>query len=261
MIPVSVVIITYNEVRNIARCIERAQLISDDIIIVDSGSTDGTLKIANHLCSTVLEMAWNGYGFNKNKGIDAAKYDWIFSLDADELPDYELISFLHTIDYNDIQSVYDFNFKVYFKNKLIRYGSWGRNHQIRLFNRVCGRWSNVPVHETLLFSGSIKVKRSAGNVHHYSVDAIHEYYLKTEKYARLSALKYFDARKQPTFTKLYISPAFNFVWNYVFKFGFLDGREGWIIARTSAWYTWRKYAYLTEMSDSETTAILAEKRI
>jgi len=261
MIPVSVVIITYNEVRNIARSIERAQLITDDIIIVDSGSTDGTLKIANQLCPTVLELAWNGYGFNKNKGIDAAKYDWILSLEADELPDYELISYLHTINYNDVHSVYDFNFKVYFKNKLIRYGSWGSNHQIRLFNRVHARWSNIRVHETLLLSGNIKVKRSAGNVHHYSVNGIPEYYLKAEKYAKLSALKYFGDRQHPTIVKLYFSPAFNFIWNYVFKFGFLDGREGWIIARTSAWYTWRKYAYLVEMNAAENLAILGEKRV
>jgi glycosyltransferase involved in cell wall biosynthesis len=261
MIPVSVVIITYNEVRNIARSVKRAQLISDDIIIVDSGSTDGTLQVANHLCPTVLETAWHGYGLNKNKGIDTAKYDWIFSLDADELPDFELISFLHTIDYNDIRSVYDFNFKVYFKNKLIRYGSWGCNHQVRLFNRAYGRWSSTRVHETLLFSGNINVKRSAGSVHHYSVNSIAEYYLKTENYAKLSALKYFDDRKQSTFVKLYLSPAFNFIWNYVFRFGFLDGKEGWIIARTSAWYTWRKYAYLAELNTIDNPNILAEKRI
>ncbi len=261
MIPVSVVIITYNEVGNIAGSIKRVRLITDDIIVVDSGSADGTQEIAKQLGSTVLEVAWNGYGFNKNKGIDAARYDWILSLDADEVPDHEMISFLHTIDYSDIQSVYDFNFKVYFKEKAIRYGSWGSNHQVRLFNRVNVRWSHLPVHETLLFPRSIKVKRSAGHVHHYSVNTISEYYLKAEKYARLSALKYFDAGKQATFIKLYFSPAFNFIWNYVFRSGFLDGREGWIIARTSAWYTWRKYAYLAEMNSSENIVILPHKKI
>lgn len=260
MIPVSVVIITCNEVGNIASSIERARLITDDIIIVDSGSTDGTLEIAKQLCSTVLEVSWNGYGFNKNKGIDAARYDWILSLDADELPDHELISFLHTIDYSHTQSVYDFNFRVYFRDKPIRFGSWGSNHQVRLFNRLNTRWSNIYVHEKLQFSRDVEVKRASGNVHHYSVSGIPDYYLKAEKYAKLSALKYFDAGKQATFIKQYCSPAFNFIWNYVFRFGFVDGREGWIIARTSAWYTWRKYAYLAEMNTSESLVVLPQKK-
>ncbi|HCN82261.1 MAG TPA: glycosyltransferase family 2 protein, partial [Sphingobacteriaceae bacterium] len=175
MVPVSVVIITYNEARNIAACTKRAKLITDDIIIVDSGSRDGTLNIARELQVKILERAWDGYGNNKNKGIDAAKYNWILSIDADELPDHELIAQLHSLDFNDIHSVYDFNFKVYFNSKLIRYGSWGNDHQIRLFNRAHARWLEVPVHEKLIFSKAVTVKRLTGNIHHYSVNSISEY--------------------------------------------------------------------------------------
>jgi glycosyltransferase involved in cell wall biosynthesis len=251
MVPVSVVIITYNEVSNISKCIRRAQLITDDIIVVDSGSTDSTMKVARELGAKVFELPWDGYGFNKNKGIGSAKYDWIFSFDADEIPDDELIAFLHTIDYTDTLSVYDFNFKVYFGRKLIRYGSWGNNHQIRLFSRLYGRWSHLRVHETLLFSESVKVRRALGNVHHHSVHTRSEYQIKVDKYARLSALKYYEARQDATFIKLYLSPAFNLMWNYLLRFGFLDGKEGWIIARATAWYTWRKYAYLDAMNAAE----------
>ncbi|NNU34504.1 glycosyltransferase family 2 protein [Mucilaginibacter sp. S1162] len=136
MIPVSVVIITKNEAEVIAECIAAAKLITDDIIIIDNYSTDQTYDIAVAEGCRVYQKNWDGYGANKNKGIDLAKYDWILSVDADEIADTELVLSLHSLKLSDPTMVYDIKFKSYFGKKLIRYGSWGRDHHIRLFNRT-----------------------------------------------------------------------------------------------------------------------------
>ena len=134
MVPVSIVIITKNEAEIIVSCLRVAQIISDDIIIVDNGSTDNTTEIADQYGCRVYHENWDGYGANKNKGITKAKYDWILSIDADEIADLELISTLHTLKLDDPTIVYDISFRSYYGLKQIHFGSWGRDHHIRLFN-------------------------------------------------------------------------------------------------------------------------------
>src|ERR1700712_1029014 len=111
MVAVSVVIITKNESEAILSCITAAQLISNDIVVVDNDSTDGTPQIANQQGCRVFCEEWDGYGSNKNKGISLAKYDWILSIDADEIPDTELIRALHQLDLHNPEMVYDIKFK------------------------------------------------------------------------------------------------------------------------------------------------------
>ena len=249
MIPVSIVIITKNEADVIANCIEKATLISDDIIIIDSGSTDNTREIADNYGCRVFEKTWDGYGANKNKGVRAAKYNWILSLDADEVADNKLITALHLLNPNDPAVVYDIKFRSYFGNKPVRFGNWGRDHHIRLFNRNFVQWSETVVHETLLLPENTEVRKIDGYLHHYSVRDVKEYDSKCCYYAKLSAKKYFNAGKRANFVKLYLSPIFGFVKSYIFYFGFLDGREGWQIAKTTIKNTYRKYEYLAQMGD------------
>src|SRR6202012_540748 len=149
MVPVSVVIITKNEAGDIGRCIQKAQLISDDIVVVDSGSTDNTRQLAVAAGGRLYERPWDGYGANKDKGISLAKYDWILSLDADELPDDTLIATLHQLSFNNSTVVYDLKFRSWFGEKPLRFGSWGRDHHTRLFNRTLVKWTETLVHETL----------------------------------------------------------------------------------------------------------------
>ena len=175
MVPVSIVIITKNEADIIAACIQKSRLITDDIVVIDNGSTDDTLDIAGIYGCRIYEKKWDGYGSNKNKGIGAAKYDWILSIDADEVPDDELIRSLHKLKFNNPSIVYDIKFKSYFGKKLIRFGSWGRDHHIRLFNRNLVKWSETLVHETLILPENIQIKKIRGHLHHYSVKDINEY--------------------------------------------------------------------------------------
>ena len=244
MVPISIVIITKNEAEMIASCINAARFITDDIIIVDNGSTDTTTQIAyDHGCRVYHEN-WEGYGVNKNKGIARAKYNWILSIDADEIADAELVAALHELVLDDPNVVYDIKFKSYYGQKLIRFGSWGRDHHIRLFNRKAVRWSESPVHETLIFPETVSIKKSGGHLHHYSVRDAAEFMRKADHYACLSAGKYLMNNKKPTFLKLHIAPLFHFIKNYIVFLGFLDGKEGWDIARMISKHTRLKYRLL-----------------
>jgi (heptosyl)LPS beta-1,4-glucosyltransferase len=249
MVPVSIVIITKNEADIIPRCIAMARCITDDIVIIDSGSTDKTLEIALNYGCRVYKTAWNGYGANKNKGIDVAKYNWILSIDADEIPDEELVHSLYTMKLDNPAVVYDIKFRSYCGIKPIRFGSWGRDHHVRLFNRTLVRWSETLVHETLVMPHNKIKKKLNGRLHHYSVKDLIEYNRKSTYYAKLSAKKYFQSGKKINTIKLYVSPVFGFIKNYIFYLGFLDGREGWDIAKTSLKNTHLKYLYLSKMKN------------
>ncbi|HTH82301.1 MAG TPA: glycosyltransferase, partial [Mucilaginibacter sp.] len=123
----------------------------------------------------MYKKQWDGYGANKNKGIEAAKYDWVLSIDADEIPDDELTKAIHDIDFKNVETVYDIKFCSYFGGKPIRFGSWGRDHHVRLFNRTFVKWSETMVHETLVLPSFIQKKRIDGAIHHYSVKNVQEF--------------------------------------------------------------------------------------
>lgn len=260
MIAVSVVIITKNEAEIIGSSISKARLITDDIVVIDNGSTDNTSEIALEMGCRVYQKNWESYAANKNKGITLAKYDWILSIDADEVPDDELIKALHQLKLDKPDTVYDIKFKSYFGKKLIRFGKWGRDHHIRLFNRTLVQWQDSPVHETLLLPHGIKQKRIAGNLHHYSVNNNAECQYKAILYAKLSAKSYYNNGKKATFVKQYISPAFNFIKNYIVYLGFLDGEEGLAIAQASIKHTRLKYYFLKKMELADKKKEYAKNR-
>jgi len=258
MIPVSIVIITKNEAEMIADCIIASKRLTDDIIIIDNGSTDGTCEIAAAQGCRVYQNSWKGYGANKNIGIELAKHEWIFSIDADEVPDRELIHSLQGLQLDDPAVVFDIRFKSYFGKKLIQYGSWGRGHHIRLFNRKLVRWSEKKVHEELILPKEIRKKRLKGYLHHYSVKDVQECKKKTVYYARLSAEKYFQEGREASFVSLFISPAFGFFKGYILLLGFLDGREGWDISRCTFRNKWMKYHCLNRMNRGQRKKTVAD---
>ena len=246
MSPVSVVIMAKNEARIIGRTLQCIKGFTDDIVLLDNGSTDDTVKIAETFGCRVIPTVFQGYGPTKNIGIDAAKYDWILSLDADECPDKKLLDEIRRLDLSDAETVYDLDFKTYFGGKRIKFGEWGVDHHIRLVNRRHVRWSDDEVHEKLLVPGHLKVKKLGGSVHHYTIDNAEALKEKFIRYAELNAQRYFG-NKRSSSLRLWVSPAFGFIKNYIFKLGFLDGNEGFVIARLSAYYTWLKYYRLKQL--------------
>jgi glycosyltransferase involved in cell wall biosynthesis len=244
MVPVSVVIITHNEAEAIVSCVKACKLISDDIVVIDNDSTDGTPAIAALAGCRVYSEHWDGYGANKNKGIKYARYDWILSIDADEAPDMELVRSLHETDLSDPLTVFDIRFISYYGKKAIRFGSWGWDHHIRLFNCKVIKWDEPYVHESLVLPPAIQVKRLKGHIHHYSVKDENEGRQKTLYYARLSAGKYYQAGKKASFAKLYLAPLFHFIKNYILYLGLLDGKRGFDIACMISRHTHLKYRML-----------------
>lgn len=258
MVPVSIVIITKNEAEVITECISGAKLISSDIVIIDNGSTDGTPEIAAALGCRIYQNSWKGYGANKNIGVELARHEWILSIDADEIPDRELVRSLQGLQLDDPSLVYDIQFKSYFGKKLIRFGSWGRGHHIRLFNRTVVRWSEQQVHEQLILPKEVRKKRLGGYLHHYSVKDVQECRSKSIHYARLSAEKYFQNGKEANFINLFISPVFGFLKSYIVLLGFLDGREGWDISRFTFRNKWLKYHSLNDMHQNQGKRLIPE---
>ncbi len=246
MVPVSVVIIAKNKNDIIAGCIDMARLITDDIVIVDN-QWDSYIDTLPPAGCRIYHRQWDNYAANKNKGINEAKYDWILSIDSDEIPDDDLVAALHTLKLTEPATVYNIKFKSYFGKKLIRFGKWGADHHVRLFNRNMVTWSESPVHETLTLGNIHQIKTPKGYIHHYSVKDTAECRSKAIKYAILGAQKYYLQGKKATLLKRYGSPVFNFIKNYIVYCGFLDGKEGWAIAITSVNQTWIKYHLLNQM--------------
>ncbi|MBS1731195.1 MAG: glycosyltransferase family 2 protein [Bacteroidetes bacterium] len=245
---ISVVIITKNEAHIIEKTLQSLAGLFDDIIIVDSGSDDHTVSICKSFHANVIESTWEGYGKNKNKGITAARYDWILSLDADESIDEELMNSIKEISLLDDDLVFNIRFKNFFCNKWIRYGEWGFDSHLRLFNRRKVYWNDGAVHEKLILPDHYKAITLKGHILHYTVQNQEDFIKKVYTYAHMNALKYYQAGKKGSSFKKFLSPLFSFVSNYFFKLGFLDGREGFTIAKYNAYYTYLKYHYLSEMN-------------
>lgn len=244
---VSLVIIAKNEAHIIGQTLQSLQGLTDDIVVVDNGSTDGTQDICRQHGAKVIETVWQGYGPTKNIGIRAAKYNWILSLDADEAIDATLKTAIQNYSFTNDNEIFNLVFKNFFCGKWLRHGEWGTDSHVRLFNRTTVQWDAAAVHEQLQFPSAAKLVTLPGYVLHYTVYDLQQYRQKMDRYARLNAQKYFEQGKKGAFVKRWLSPLFGFVANYIFKLGFLDGKEGWITAMATARYTYWKYTYLMRM--------------
>lgn len=244
----SVVIICRNEAAIIGKTIAAAKACTDDIVVVDSGSTDGTQAIVTSLGARLIETGWEGYGPNKNKGVAAAQHDWILSIDADEIPDETLQAELQQLSFTDISVVYNIRFRVFLGQQMIRFGEWSNDRHIRLYNRRHGGWNDAAVHEGLVFPAETSTVTLKGYIHHYTSRNIADFATKTVNYAMLNAQKYHQQGKRAGWLKCRLAPAFSFVKNYLFRLGFLDGEAGYTVAKMNAWYTWLKYARLRELN-------------
>lgn len=245
---ISVVIICKNEESVIGPTLDSLRGLTDDILIYDNGSSDRTPEIAGQAGGRVHRGSWEGFGKTKNKANELAKYDWILSLDADEGIDEKLKSALLQLDPENDHVVYELNFRNYFGDRWLRFGEWGHDPHIRLFNRKQVKWNDAEVHESLVLPPGTKKIRLPGNVLHRTTGGAEEFEQKMRKYADLNAEKYFRQNKRAGIFKMILSPAFSFIRNYFFKLGFLDGRPGLDCARISMLYTYLKYKKLNELN-------------
>jgi glycosyltransferase involved in cell wall biosynthesis len=244
----SIVIVCKNEAPIIGTTLQSLQGLTDDIVIYDNGSTDGTQELVQIFPGRLYEGSWEGFGKTKNKAIALAKHDWILNLDADEALDEQLKDSIKQAEPQNDKTVYEMAFRNFFGSKPLKHGEWGTDYHIRLFNRKEVQWNEAAVHESLLLPAGTTLKRLKGSILHYTLRDIDSYRKKTQQYAELSAKKYYEQGKTASWFKLHVSPAFSFIRNYIFKLGFLDGREGYQSAKMTAWYTSLKYRKLKELN-------------
>ena len=247
---ISVVIIAKNEAHIIGETLKSLQGLTDDIVSGDTSSTDNTVEIAKSLGCRVENLSWEGFGNTKNKALALAKYDWVLFLDADEAIDTVLLNFLLKFSLNDVQTAYKIRFKNFIGKKLIRYGEWGSECKIKLFHRSVARWDTTEIHEKVLLNAGVKEKVADGFVLHYLMNNLKEYAEKMNRYAELVAHKYYQAGKRANWFKLYIYPSYQFIVNYIFRLGFLDGRLGFITSFFSSYYAFLKYHRLKELTEA-----------
>jgi glycosyltransferase involved in cell wall biosynthesis len=248
----SVVVITHNEESNLARTLASLQpLLADgkgEIVVVDSGSTDRTVEIAKSYGAKVFVEDWKGYAAQKNSAIERASGDWILSLDADEEVEPDLLSDIsRVVAENNSWAGYRINRKNFFLGRWIRYGGYWPDPKLRLFRRNSGRFEDRAVHEDVQLQGDSA--KLPGALAHRCYPTLADYTDHMNRYSSLSA-EMLIAKGHQRFSVFDIAlrPAATFLYNYVFRLGFLDGREGLLLHLYHAVYVSWKYAKAWELS-------------
>ena len=240
---ISAVIITRNESTNIARCLESIREIADEIIVVDSGSTDSTKDICLSYGVKFVYRDWSGYGDQKNFGNAMAISDYILSIDADEALSETLRNNILKQKKNGFQAhAYSFNRITNYCGQWIKHGGWYPDIKTRIWKNGIAKWKGN-IHETLVLEkeGTLHLK---GDLLHYSYPDMETHIQRSIYYAQLGAEKMYVSGKQVSIFKLIYGPAFSFFRKYFLKLGFLDGYYGFVIAKNASFYNFYKYALL-----------------
>jgi glycosyltransferase involved in cell wall biosynthesis len=243
-LPISLVIITFNEEAHIERCIRSAPFV-DDIIVVDSFSTDRTVEIATSLGARVFNEKWKGFGPQKAFAAEQAKNPWILSLDADEALSSELS---HEIQQKfstlDPQAGYLVPRRSFYLNRWISHGGWYPDYQLRMFNKEQSQWNSAGLHEKVEVKRQLKFLR---DLHHYVFDDLHDQVQTNNRYSGLGAQALAERGRKFSYIHLLTKPPTKFVETYFFKAGFLDGIPGFLISVSAAYSVFLKWAKLWEI--------------
>jgi len=246
-----------NEERNVARAIESLRC-ADEIVVVDSGSTDRTVEIAQNLGARVVESGWPGFANQKNYAAAQAANDWILSLDADESLSEALEAEIWRLKKTGPQfDAYTMPRMARYLGRWIRHSGWYPDRKTRLYRRGSGRFEGA-AHDS--FRTSAKVGRLRGDLLHHAFATREEHEATVEAYSAAAALELFAQGKRRTSGAPSIAPAWTFFRRIILQAGFLDGRRGWQIARMSARYTRLKYAKLAQLSRGESLANSSAER-
>jgi glycosyltransferase involved in cell wall biosynthesis len=230
----SVVIITFNEAKNIERCLLSVRAVADEIIVYDSFSIDNTCKIAEKYGAKVFQEKWQGYAISKNEANKKTSNDWILSLDADEVLSEELQNDILALKVNGLKTA-SFKRLTNYCGTWIRHAGWYPDIKLRLFNKHQMQWEGL-IHEELkaIMNESIIPVLLSGDCLHYSYYTIEEHIKQSEKFSALSAQNLFQKGEKSNFIKLYFAPIFKFIKMYFIKLGILDGYYGYVVCKISA---------------------------
>jgi len=240
---ISAVVITFNEERNIERCLASLQHVVDEIIVVDSFSTDHTAEICKKFNVKLFNRTWDDFSASKNFGNEQASHDWILSLDADEALSTELGGNIIDLKNKNTAGSYKINRMTNYCGTWIRHGGWFPDIKVRMFDRRKVKWTGV-IHETLSNIAYNTAPLLEGICYHYSYYSKEQHILQAQKYTDIAAMELFEKGERPMPLKIFFSPVAKFIRDYILRLGILDGAAGFTIAWISAKATYWKYKKL-----------------
>ena len=250
---ISATIITFNEEANIRDACESLAW-ADEIVVVDSQSTDRTAQIASHSGARVISREWPGFAEQKQFATDAASYEWIFSLDADERVSDQLRASIETLRKKPADQLADgylISRRSFYQGRWIGGGGWYPDRQLRLFKKTHGRWVGKHIHESVKIKDG-RIEKLPGDILHYSVrDAAHHHRMIGERYAPLAARQMFEAGRRTSTLQIATAAPLAFLRSYVLRAGFRDGLAGLSIASFAAHHAFLKHLMLSEMQKKE----------
>ena len=244
---IAAAIITFNEEKNIERCIKGLIDCVDEIVVLDSFSSDRTKEICERYEVTFVQKEWEGYAKTKNKLNDLIDAEYIFSIDADEVPDLVLREDIRKIKKDTFNGIYILNRRTNYCGKWIKHCGWYPEYKKRIFLKSQACWKGDFVHEYLSFDAKMNFKNLKGHLEHYSYYDLREHRSRANKYAVLSAQKYYNTKRKVFFLQSELSAVVKFLNIFIFKKGFLDGVAGFHIAWISAASNRVKYKELKKM--------------
>jgi glycosyltransferase involved in cell wall biosynthesis len=251
MIKLSAAIITYNEEKNIQRCLESLQDIADEIVVVDSYSTDKTRSICEEFGVRFIEHPFQGHIEQKNYALDQCQYEYVLSLDGDEALSEELKKSILAVK-NDWQGEgYFFNRLTNYAGHWVRHCGWYPDQKLRLVKRDLARWKGVNPHDILTLDSGQQGKWIAGDLLHYSYDSVTDHINQTNRFTTISAQAYYKLGKRSGLLKILTRPLLKFLRDYFFKKGFLDGHYGLVICSINGLSAFLKYTKIYELEKNK----------
>lgn len=251
MITISGLIITFNEEKNIERCIKSMLPVCDEIVVIDSGSSDKTVQIANSLGARTIFNPFLGHIEQKNFAISKAKFDYVLSLDADEELDAELIRNITKLKSNFLYDGIMFNRLTRYVDKWIYHCDWYPDTKLRLWKKGFGHWGGVNPHDIVIMLPNSNIKKISGNLKHYSYNSISEHIEQTNKFTTIAANAAYKNGKKSSLFKIITRPILKFLKDYFLRLGFLDGKYGFVICYINSVSALLKYSKLKELQEGK----------
>lgn len=247
----SAVIIAYNEADKIARCLQSVKAVADEIIVVDSGSTDNTVAICQSLGSKVVHQKFLGYIEQKNFAAKLASGSFILSLDADEALSEPLQQWLINSKAEGFgKDAYVFHRLNNYCGKWIRHGDYYPDKKLRLWRKEKGRWGGENPHDKVIMEAGTSIEKVPLDILHWSFGSFEEHHKQMIRFSDIAAQAMYTRGKRVGTAKPWLSAAWSWLNGYILKAGFLDGNAGWKIARMNAFYTMRKYKQLLRLQQT-----------
>ena len=251
---ISTTIITFNEESNIKAACESVAW-ADEVVVVDSNSTDHTRELAEACGARVITNVWPGFGAQKQFAVELAQHEWIFSLDADERVSDELKNSIQTLrSAKELADGYEIARRSYYQQRWIRGGGWYPDRQLRLFRKSKGRWKQRHIHESVTMDPGARVERLKGDLLHYTMqNAAHHHRMIGERYAPLAALQMFEEGRRTSVLGVASAGPAAFIRSLILKGGLRDGFAGFTIASFAAHHAFLKHLMLWERQHKQPT--------